>query len=177
MRAFADEGRLMPVAPYFRLGVGAALVALALDQASKWWIIEIYNLPERGRVAVTPFFDLVMLWNPGISYGLFAQDTELGRSLLIAFALVTALVLIAWIARTHDRLLALSLGLIVGGAIGNAIDRAVYGAVADFISLHAYGFYWYVFNVADAAIVAGVVGLLYDTLFTSHKIDAKRTDS
>jgi len=80
-------------------------------------------------------------------------------------------------ARTHNRLLALSLGLIAGGAIGNAIDRAIYGAVADFISLHAYGFYWYVFNVADAAIVAGVAGLLYDTLFYSHKIDAKPTDS
>ena len=167
----------MPVGPHFRLSVSLALVALALDQLSKWWIIHVYDLPERGRVAVTPFFDLVMLWNPGISYGLFAQDTELGRHLLIGFALVTALVLIIWMSRTHNRLLALSLGLIVGGAIGNAIDRAVYGAVADFISLHAAGFYWYVFNVADAAIVLGVAGLLYDALFAGHKIDAKQPDS
>lgn len=167
----------MSAGPWFRSGLGVTLAVLALDQLSKWWIIHVYDLPQRGRVAVTPFLDLVMLWNPGISYGLFAQDTEFGRNLLIAFALVTALVLTIWMARTHNHLLALSLGLIVGGALGNAIDRAVYGAVADFISLHAYGFYWYVFNVADAAIVAGVAGLLYDTLFNSHKIDAKRTDS
>jgi signal peptidase II len=167
----------LKVGPWFRLGLGVALVALVLDQLSKWCIIHVYDLPERGRVAVTPFFDLVMLWNPGVSYGLFAQDTDLGRNLLIAFALVASLALVLWIARTPNRLLAISLGMIVGGAIGNAIDRAVYGAVADFISLHAYGFYWYVFNVADAAIVAGVAGLLYDALVPGHKIDAKRSDS
>lgn len=167
----------MSVGPWFRLGLGVALVALVLDQVSKWWIIHVYDLPERGRVAVTPFFDLVMLWNPGISYGLFAQQTDMGRYVLIAFAVIVSLVLIVWIARTSNRLLAIALGLIVGGAIGNAIDRAVYGAVADFVSLHAYGFYWYVFNVADAAIVAGVAGLLYDTLVTGHKIDAKQPDS
>jgi len=167
----------MSAGPWFRLGLGVALVALALDQLTKWWIIHVYDLPERGRVAVTPFFDLVMLWNPGISYGLFAQDTELGRTVLIGFALVTAMALIVWIARTPNRLLAMSLALIVGGALGNAIDRMIYGAVADFVSLHAYGFYWYVFNVADAAIVLGVAGLLYDTLFSGHKIDAKQPDS
>jgi len=167
----------MWVGPWFRVGLGVAFVALALDQVSKWWIIHVYDLPERGRVAVTPFFDLVMLWNPGISYGLFAQDTDFGRNILIGFAVVAALVLTVWMARTHNRLLAVSLSLIIGGAIGNAIDRAVYGAVADFISLHGYGYYWYVFNVADAAIVAGVVGLLYDALFPGHKIDAKHPDS
>ncbi len=167
----------MSVGPHFRVGAGVALIALALDQASKWWIIEIYNLPERGRVAVTPFLDLVMLWNPGISYGLFSQNTELGRNLLIGFALLTAAALIVWIARTANRLLAVSLALIAGGALGNAIDRMIYGAVADFVSLHVYGFYWYVFNIADAVIVTGVAGLVYDTLFTSHKIDANQPDS
>jgi signal peptidase II len=167
----------MSVGPHFRLGVGVALVALALDQLSKWWIIHIYDLPERGRVVVTPFLDLVMLWNPGISYGLFAQNTDLGRYLLIAFAVITAVALSVWIARTRNRLLAVSLALIVGGAVGNAIDRAVYGAVADFVSLHAVGYYWYVFNIADAVIVTGVIGILYDTLTTSHKIDAKHSDS
>jgi len=163
--------------PWLGLGLGVLLVALALDQLSKWWIIHLYDLPERGRVAVTPFFDLVMLWNPGISYGLFAQETDLGRNILIGFAIATSLALLVWIARTQNRLLAISLGLIAGGAIGNAIDRAVYGAVADFVSLHAYGYYWYVFNVADAAIVAGVIGLLYDAMFASHKIDAKQPES
>jgi len=167
----------MSVGPWFRLGLGVALVALVLDQLSKWWIIHGYDLPARERVAVTPFFDLVMLWNPGISYGLFAQETDLGRYLLIGFAVVASLVLMVWIARAHRRLLAVALGLIVGGAIGNAIDRAIYGAVADFISLHAYGYYWYVFNIADMAIVAGVIGLLYDTVASGHKIDAKHSDS
>lgn len=167
----------MSLGPWFRLGVAVALIVLALDQFTKWWIIHVYELPERGRVAVTPFFDLVMLWNPGISYGLFAQDTDFGRNILIAIALGAALLLTVWMARTNSRLQAVSLALIVGGAVGNAIDRAVYGAVADFVSLHAYGFYWYVFNVADAAIVAGAIALLYDTLAGSHKIDAKHSDS
>ncbi len=167
----------MSAGPWFRSGLGVTLAALVLDQLTKWWMIHVYDLPERGRVEVTPFLDLVMLWNPGISYGLFVQDTELGRNMLIAFALVTAAALIVWIARTHNRLLAVSLALIAGGALGNAIDRMIYGAVADFVSLHAYGFYWYVFNVADAAIVLGVAGLLYDTLFQGHKIDAKQPDS
>lgn len=169
-------GRLA-VGPRFGLGLNVLLATLALDQASKWWVIHVYDLPERGRVAVTAFFDLVMLWNPGISYGLFAQDAGLGRNLLIGFALVTAAALIVWIARTHNRLLAVSLALIAGGALGNAIDRVIYGAVADFVSLHVHGFYWYVFNAADAAIVAGVAGLLYDALFSGHKIDAKQPDS
>ena len=130
----------MWVGPWFRLGLGVALVVLALDQLTKWWIIHIYELPERGRVAVTPFFDLVMLWNPGISYGLFAQETDFGRNILIAIAVGAALLLTVWMARTYSRLQAISLALIIGGAIGNAIDRAIYGAVADFVSLHAYGF-------------------------------------
>lgn len=166
----------MSVGPWFRLGLGVALIVLVLDQVTKWWIIHVYELPERGRVAVTPFFDLVMLWNPGISYGLFAQDTDFGRNILIVIAVGAALLLSVWMARTHSRLQAVSLALIVGGAVGNAIDRAAYGAVADFISLHAYGFYWYVFNVADAVIVGGAVALLYDTVAGSHKIDAKHSD-
>ena len=74
-----------------------------------------------------------------------------------------------WLARTSSTLAAVSIGLIAGGALGNAIDRALYGAVADFFSLHAFGFYWYIFNLADAAIVAGVIGVLYETLVRGHK--------
>lgn len=177
MRALAAERRGLSFGPGLRPGLSVACLALLLDQLSKWWIIHVYDLPARGRVPITPFFDLVMLWNPGISYGLFAQSTALGRNLLIGFAVAVSLVLIAWIARTQRRLLAVSLGLVVGGALGNAIDRVLYGAVADFVSLHAYGYYWYVFNVADAAIVAGAAGLLYDTLVAGHKIDAKQPDS
>ncbi|MFP4536986.1 MAG: signal peptidase II [Dichotomicrobium sp.] len=169
--------RRLSIGPRFGLGLGVALLALGLDQLSKWWLIHVYDLPDRGTVTVAPFVDLVMLWNPGISYGLFAQHTEFGRMILIGFAVLASLALLVWIARTDNRLLAVSLGLIVGGALGNAIDRAIYGAVADFVSLHAYGFYWYVFNVADAAIVVGVVGMLCDTVLVGHKIDAKQPDS
>ena len=115
-----------------------------------------------------PFFDLVLVWNKGISYGLFAQDTALGQWALLGFKLVAAVFLWAWLARAESRLMAVCLGLIIGGAVGNAIDRVAYGAVADFVLLHlttgSFSFKWYVFNLADAAIVAGVAGLLYDSL-------------
>ena len=156
-----------------RIGVVVTLLALALDQLSKWWMLHVYKLAERGRVEVTPFFDLVMLWNTGISYGLFPQESDLGRYLLIGFSFLVSAALFVWMLRSHSGLLAIALGLIIGGALGNAIDRLVYGAVADFVSLHAFGFYWYVFNVADVAIVAGVGLLILDMFMPSHKIDAK----
>lgn len=146
-----------------------AVLILALDQISKYWAIHIADIADQGLVKVTPFLDLVMVWNKGISYGLFKQDGATGRLVLVLFAVVAIIALIIWLARTYERLPAIALGLIIGGAIGNAIDRLVYGAVADFISLHAYDFYWYVFNIADMAIVAGVLSLLYDAICPSRK--------
>jgi signal peptidase II len=104
------------------------------------------------------------VWNRGISYGLFQQETEVGRWALLAISLAAAVGLSVWMARAGSRLLAASLGLIVGGAVGNAIDRIAYGAVFDFVHFHVGSFSWYVFNIADAAIVAGVMGLVYDAL-------------
>jgi signal peptidase II len=112
-----------------------------------------------------------MVWNRGISYGLFQQNSDLGRWVLIVVSILAAIGLSFWISRAAGRVLALSLGLIVGGALGNVIDRLAYGAVFDFIQLHIGTWSWYVFNVADAAIVAGVVGLLYD----SFVLDRRRT--
>ncbi|MGI9382262.1 MAG: signal peptidase II [Methyloligellaceae bacterium] len=155
--------------PSSRLGFALALLALIADQTHKWWMLHVYRIQEKGSVAVAPFLDLVMVWNKGISYGLFAQDSRAGQAALIGFACVAVVVLAVWLARTHSALAAAAIGLIIGGAIGNAIDRYVYGAVADFFSFHAFGHHWYVFNIADAAIVAGVIGLVYDTLFHSHK--------
>lgn len=141
-------------------GAVAAAAILAADQALKAWMLGPFDLPERGRVAVLPFLDLVMVWNRGVSYGLLRQDGELGRWLLIGLGLAGA-ALFAWWLRTADRLLpALSLGLVIGGALSNVLDRVLHGAVADFFLFHVGGFQWYVFNVADAAIVAGVGGLL-----------------
>jgi signal peptidase II len=156
--------------PYSRLGLYVLMATFVLDQAVKWWMLAVFQLAEKGRVAVTPFFDLVFVKNRGISYGLFKLDTSLGQILLAVMGVVAGLALWVWLARgATSRLMAVSIGLIIGGALGNALDRVLIGGVADFISLHAYGFYWYVFNIADTALVAGVFGLLYDSLLASRK--------
>jgi signal peptidase II len=155
--------------PLSPLGLGIAALVLLADQAHKAWMLYVYDIGAKGTVALAPFFDLVLVWNQGVSYGLLAQRTELGRWGLILFAVAAAIALVFWLARTTSPLAAAGIGLIIGGAVGNAVDRMVYGAVADFFSLHAFGFEWYVFNIADTAIVAGVIGLLYESLFRGHK--------
>jgi len=155
--------------PYSPLGLIVALVTFLIDQGHKTWMIYVYDIGAKQKVTLTPFFDLILVWNKGISYGLLPQDGALGRLALIGFAVVATIALVLWLARVTTTLTAVSIGLIIGGAVGNAIDRAVYGAVADFFALHAFGFDWYVFNIADVAIVAGVIGLLYDSVFGGHK--------
>ena len=156
--------------PFSALGLGvAALTLLILDQAHKAWMLYVYDIGAKGVVTLTPFLDLVLVWNRGVSYGLFPQESSLGRWALILFAIAATLALAVWLARVATPLPAVAIGLVIGGALGNAIDRILYGAVADFFSLHAFGYQWYVFNIADAAIVAGVVGLLYESLFGGHK--------
>jgi signal peptidase II len=162
------EGGRVTVSPA-RLGLIVALLTLVLDQATKLYTLFIFDLPVREPVALTPFLNLIVVWNRGISYGLFQQHTDLGRWILIAVSIVAAIALSVWIRRTTGRLLAASLALIVGGAIGNVIDRLAYGAVFDFIQFGLGGWSWYVFNVADAAIVAGVVGLLYDSFVLERR--------
>ena len=147
-----------------RLGIVIALSTLALDQASKLYLLFGYDLPVREPLALAPFLELMVVWNRGISYGLFQQETELGRWALLAVSIAAAIGLSLWMARATGRLLAGALGLIIGGAVGNAIDRVAYGAVFDFVHFHIGSFSWYVFNLADAAIVAGVIGLVYDSL-------------
>ena len=170
-----------PATPYLwgalsRYGLSVAAVTVLLDQATKLWILFVFDLPARGRVPLTPFLDLVMVWNRGISYGLFQQEGPYGAWMLLAITVIAVVVLWVWLARETSSLAALSLGLIVGGAIGNGIDRLFYGAVADFVSFYihtaTWRFDWYVFNVADVAIVAGVAGLLYNSLFGSRAAKA-----
>ena len=145
------------------LGLSVVLASVLADQAHKWWMLHIYDIAAKGRVPVTSFLDLVYVKNIGISYSMFNQTSQLGQYVLAAFALAASLGLWMWLNRSRGRLMAWSLALIIGGALGNAIDRVVLGGVADFFSAHAFGFYWYVFNIADVAIVAGVVGLLYES--------------
>jgi signal peptidase II len=162
--------------PLTRFAVTVALIVCAIDQAVKLWLLNVFDLANRGIVRLTPFLDLVLTWNTGISYGLFPQESDFGRYVLLALKAGAVLVLWVWLARAEQRLTALALGLIVGGAFGNAIDRLAYGAVADFVLFHittpSFNFTWYVFNLADAAIVAGVIGLLYESLSGGHAAKA-----
>ena len=154
--------------PLTALGLAAAAVTAALDQALKLWLLFGFRLAGQGAVAVTPFLDLVLTWNTGISYGWFQQEGPFGQWALLALKALAVVLLWIWLARAGSRLAAVALGLIIGGALGNAIDRLAYGAVADFVLLHvqtaAWRFNWYVFNLADAGIVAGVALLLYESL-------------
>jgi len=142
------------------LGFGTAALAILIDQAHKAWMLGPFAIEEKRRVALTPFLDLIMVWNRGVSYGLLTQDSDLGRWLLIALGIAGSALFSWWLWGTERPLAALALGLVIGGAVSNVIDRLVYGAVADFFLFHVGSFEWYVFNLADVWIVAGVIGLL-----------------
>jgi signal peptidase II len=150
------------------LGLAVAILACGLDQALKFWLLLVFGLADRAPVAVTPFFELLLTWNTGISYGLLQQQGPVGQWALLIFKAAAVVFLWAWLARASSRLAAVALGLIIGGAIGNAIDRLHWPGVMDFVFLHletaSWSFKWYVFNLADTAIVAGVLGLLYESL-------------
>ncbi|WP_372426410.1 signal peptidase II [Salinarimonas chemoclinalis] len=156
-----------PTAPrpptHRRLALSLVLAIFLADQATKLFFLFVHDLRVHAPLEIAPFAELIVVWNRGISYGLLQQETELGRWLLVAGSLGAAAGLGIWMLRTGARALAASLALVVGGALGNVVDRIAYGAVFDFVHLHLGAFSWYVFNVADAAIVAGVVGLLYDS--------------
>ena len=148
-----------------------SLVLLVLDQATKLWILYGLQLQESDQIAVTPFFDLVLVWNRGISYGLLQQQSDIGRWLLAGVGIAACIVLWIWANRVETRSFVLGATLVIGGGIGNTIDRVIYGAVADFVSLHAFDFYWYIFNIADVAIVAGFVVLLYEMVWPGQPAD------
>jgi signal peptidase II len=154
--------------PFTRFGLTVAAVTCVLDQASKIYLLKVFDLAANGPLRLGPFFDFVLTRNTGISYGLFQTQGAAGQWVLLAVKAVAVVLLWAWLTRAHTRLGALALGLIIGGAIGNAIDRLAYGWVADFVFFHitmaTWRFDWYVFNLADVAIVAGVIGLLYESL-------------
>jgi signal peptidase II len=152
-------------------GLASAAIALALDQGSKLLLLYVLHFIEMGpgeSVPVLPFFNLVMVWNPGVSYGLFPAHGPLGTAILAVFSLAAVGALSWWLWGAKRRLLAVGLGLVIGGALGNLIDRLVYQKVADFFHFYVRGYDWYVFNVADCAITIGVVALLYDALMRSE---------
>src|SRR5487761_1936639 len=153
--------------PLIRFGLAVAAIACVLDQATKLYLLNVVDLANHP-LRLGPFFDFVLTRNTGISYGLFQTEGPLGQWVLLGFKTLAVVLLWLWLGRFKDRLTALSLGLIIGGAVGNAIDRLAYGWVADFVFFHistaTWQFRWYVFNLADVAIVAGVIGLMYESL-------------
>ena len=159
----------------FSLGLILAFCVLALDQVSKWWIVtEVMNPPR--FIPVFPSFNLVMGWNRGISFGIFDSNSPPNQWLLIALALVVVAVLLVWLKRDDSRLVSAALGMIVGGALGNVIDRIHYGAVADFLDFYIGDFHWPAFNVADTGITIGAVILVLETLFVGSETDKKDAD-
>ncbi|HEY5046475.1 MAG TPA: signal peptidase II [Rhizomicrobium sp.] len=149
------------------IGVACAAFALTLDQGSKLLLLygfHFIDMAPGDRVAVLPFFNLVMVWNPGVSYGLFPAHGPTGTALIAVFSIAAVLGLGWWLWRAARGILAAGLGLVIGGALGNLIDRIIYTRVADFFHFYVRGYDWYVFNIADCAIALGVGALLYDAV-------------
>lgn len=152
-----------------RLGVLTALIVLAADQASKWWVLHVLDLPDLRQVVLLPVLNLTMVWNNGVTFGLLNGLGSAGHWVLAVIALAVVCALGIWLRKAESAVTATAIGAIAGGAVGNVIDRLRYGAVVDFIHAHVASPWgdlsWYVFNVADAAIVCGVAALILDAQF------------
>src|ERR1700730_16326486 len=178
----AQRGGVIPMWGHLTgLGLAVGLTTAAIDQATKLWLLYVFDIRAKIPVQLTPFLDLVLVWNKGISYGLFQQEGVAGQWALLAIKAVAIVLLWVWLARAGSRLTAVALGLITGGAVGNAIDPFVHEGVADFVLFHitteTIHLNWYVFNFADTAIVAGVAVLLYESLFRDGAAKAPRSGS
>lgn len=149
---------------YTRLGLLLALGVFIADQITKLWMLDLVFDPPR-ILTITPFFNLTPVWNRGVSFGMFSSQQDWMPLILSAVAVAISIGLVVWLRRAPSRLMALALGLVIGGAIGNVIDRLRYGAVVDFLDFHVMGYHWPAFNIADAAICIGVVLILWYELF------------
>lgn len=145
----------------WRMGAMLALLVVGFDQASKWWIVNSVMATER-QIEVTPFFNIVMVWNRGITFGLFGNSPQIMRWVLTGVSAVIVVVLAVWLWRVNRPSVSWALGAVIGGAVANIIDRLHYGAVADFLDFHIGQWHWPAFNLADSAIVLGVAILMLD---------------
>jgi signal peptidase II len=150
-----------------RFGWKMCALALALDQLSKWYILERTDLPFFNAYTVTPFFNLVMVWNKGVSFGMFSGNDQ--PFILIGISLVIIVILVRWLVMARTKWISGAIGLVIGGATGNIIDRLRFGAVADFLDFHIDIYHWPAFNIADSAIFIGVVILCVDSMFGGRK--------
>jgi signal peptidase II len=152
------------------LGLAVALLVVVLDQASKAWILSFFSERSGEPVAVlTSFFNLVLTGNRGMSFGLFNTNAAMNTAIFTVLAAVIVIGLGVWLRRAHNHVIRVALGMIIGGAIGNVIDRLMRGAVVDFLDFHIGTWHWYAFNLADAAICLGVIALLLDGLLARPK--------
>ncbi len=151
------------------LGLLVAVAVVALDQLSKWWILDTVMQPIPHVVEVTPFFNIVLVWNYGVSFGTFASGAAYMPYVLSGIAAVITVSLILWLRQAERWLVALAIGFIIGGAVGNVVDRLRFGAVADFLDFHIDSWHFWAFNVADAGISVGVALLLIDGLFADRE--------
>jgi len=154
------------------LGLLAGVVVLVADQASKYWVLHGIDLPEIGQIVLLPVLNLTFVRNTGVTFGLLTGYGAWSHLVLAAVALAVVAALGVWLRRAESALVAGSLGAIAGGAIGNVIDRLRYGSVVDFIDAHIGAWHWYVFNVADAAIVCGVALLVLENLLPTARAQA-----
>lgn len=169
-------------------GIAMIFIVIAFDQLSKWvvtelvmksskeqslsffeWLSTIPDKPEYMSYEILPFYNIVMVWNYGVSFGMFNNQSQENAFILVGIAAVIAFVLILWMLRASHKYVAMALALAIGGAFGNIIDRVRFGAVADFIDIHAYGYHWPAFNVADSAIVVGIGYVIIHSLFFEKK--------
>ena len=146
-------------------GLGISALVMVLDQLSKWVIVSLVMTPPI-QIELTSFFNLVLTYNRGVSFGMFSNGTDTGKWLLIGVALVILSFLFRWLFQSNRLFIVIALGLIIGGAIGNVIDRVLVGAVVDFLDFHAFGYHWPAFNVADTAIFIGAIGLVFESIFS-----------
>lgn len=149
-------------------GFSLAVLVLAADQGSKYWVLHGAHLTDGHRLVLLPVLNFVLVWNHGITFGMFAGAGA--KVLLASVASAVILSLLVWLWRSKNWLTSLAVGAIAGGAAGNVADRLHYGAVVDFIQAHIGGWSWYVFNVGDAAIVCGVAALMLDSLFQRQPV-------
>ena len=159
-----DPKQMLSVSPPKRWLWFIFISALIIDQVSKYASLSFAQNLENGRISLLPFLDFNLIWNRGVSYGLFAANSSLGQWVLVGVTSAICLLFVFFLRTEQDKFIRIGFVLVIGGAVGNIIDRVLHGAVIDFVSLHAFGYYWYIFNIADIWITIGAIFILFANL-------------